>query len=293
MFGTPANDERRAGRPPERGKIIMDRRRPSAGAKRELALCVILCALAAQPLRAQSPEDQRDHTGAYAQADIEYGARLYAERCVACHGERGDQIPGVNFRSGALPNSPTDRDLSNILRDGIPGTAMSPTGYNDTERTALVAYIRNMGKVDLASVPQGDPARGREIFEGKGECASCHRVDGRGSRSAPDLSDIGALRTAATLQLTLVDPDAALQPINRPVHIVTRDGRVIDGRRLNEDTFTVQLIDEHAHLVSLEKSDLREYDVLTKARMPSYAETLNDQERADVLAYLLSLKGAH
>ncbi|HEX5420878.1 MAG TPA: c-type cytochrome, partial [Gammaproteobacteria bacterium] len=218
----------------------MDPRRRGAGSKHELALCLILCALAApQAPRAQSPEDQHDHTGQYAQADIEYGGRLYAERCVACHGERGDQIPGVNFRSGALPNSPTDRDLSNILRDGIPGTALAPSGYNDTERTALVAYLRNMGKVDLAAVPQGDPARGREIFEGKGRCSSCHRVDGQGPRYAPDLSDIGSSRTAATLQLTLVDPDAALQPINRPVHIVMRDGRVINGRRLNEDTFTV------------------------------------------------------
>ena len=61
---------------------------------------------------------------------------------------------------------------------------------------------------------------------------------------APDLSDIGAIRTLAALQRTLLDPTESLLPINRPVRIVTKDGRTIRGRRLNEDTYTVQLIDD-------------------------------------------------
>jgi cytochrome c oxidase cbb3-type subunit 3 len=255
--------------------------------RRALRLAVLLAGCAAAvPLGAQN------HAGQYERADVEYGARLYAGRCVTCHGERGDSIPGVNLRSGVFPGAPTDRDLSNLLRDGIPGTAMVPTGYSDPERTALVAYLRNMNSVELGGLPQGDAERGRALFEGKGECSGCHRVNGTGPRTAPDLSDIGATRTAATLQRTLLDPEAAMQPINRPVHIVTRDGRVVDGRRLNEDTWTVQLIDSRENLVSLDKADLREYDVLEESRMPSYAETLTEQERADVLAYLLSLKGA-
>ena len=40
-------------------------------------------------------------------------------------------------------------------------------------------------------------------------------------------------------------------PINRPVRIVTRDGKTIRGRRLNEDTFTVQIIDEQERLLSI------------------------------------------
>ena len=46
-------------------------------------------------------------------------------------------------------------------------------------------------------------------------------------------------------------------PINRPVRAVTQDGRTIRGRRLNEDTYTVQLIDEQERLVSLVKADLQ------------------------------------
>ena len=80
-------------------------------------------------------------------------------------------------------------------------------------------------------------------------------------------------------------------PIHRPVRIVTGDGTLITGRRLNEDTYTVQIISDDERLLSLDKADLREYTVLMTSSMPSYEETLTEQERADVLAYLLTLRG--
>jgi len=98
-------------------------------------------------------------------------------------------------------------------------------------------------------------------------------------------------RSAASLQRTLVDPSSQMMPINRPVRAVTRDGTVINGRRLNEDTYSVQLIDDHERLVSLMKADLREFKILTTSPMPSYKDVFSGDELADLLAYLLSLKG--
>ncbi len=88
-----------------------------------------------------------------------------------------------------------------------------------------------------------------------------------------------------------MDPSSQMMPINRPVRAVTRDGKTINGRRLNEDTYTVQLIDDQERLVSLVKADLREYTILTVSPMPSYRDRLTQDEVADVVAYLLSLKG--
>ena len=82
-----------------------------------------------------------------------------------------------------------------------------------------------------------------------------------------------------------------MRPTNRPVRLVTRDGTIIQGRRLNEDTYSIQLVDANERLVSLDKADLREFTILTTSPMPSYEETLTAEERADVLAYLLMLKG--
>ncbi|PYR60065.1 MAG: hypothetical protein DMF91_13130 [Acidobacteria bacterium] len=72
---------------------------------------------------------------------------------------------------------------------------------------------------------------------------------------------------------------------------VTRDGKVINGRRLNEDTYTVQLMDDQERLVSLAKADLRDYTILKTSLMPSYKDTLGADDLADLVAYLLSLKG--
>lgn len=230
------------------------------------------------------------HVGQYEQADIAFGSSLYGTYCVVCHGVEGDMFPGVNLRSGRFRYASSDRDLREIMRNGIPGTAMVPGAYSDPELNALVAWIRNMD-VDVSGVALGDASRGQTLYEGKGDCDSCHRIAGRGPRFAPDLSAIGATRTAATLRRALLDPNGSLLPINRPVRVVTADGTVINGRRLNEDTYSVQLIDDQERLLSLDKAELREFTVLTTSQMPSYAEIFTEEEAADVLAYLRSLKG--
>jgi len=89
----------------------------------------------------------------------------------------------------------------------------------------------------------------------------------------------------------LLDPTDAMLPINRPVRVVKRDGTVITGRRVNEDTHTVQIVDSHERLISLDKSQLREYSIGAAATMPSFASVFDESERADLVAYLLSLKG--
>jgi hypothetical protein len=73
------------------------------------------------------------------------------------------------------------------------------------------------------------------------------------------------------------------------VRAVTRAGETIRGRRLNEDTYTVQLIDSNDRLRSLVKADLVEYQV---SRTPTMEPTtLSGEEVADVIGYLLSLRG--
>ena len=159
------------------------------------------------------------------------------------------------------------------------------------ELVAIVAFIRAGFDPASASVRVGDAARGRALFHGKAQCAQCHRVNGEGPRVAPDLSDIGAIRTLAALQRALLEPNASLLPIHRSVTAVTKDGRTLHGRRLNEDTYTVQIIDEQENLVSLAKADLRNLTVGTESKMPSYADRLTADEIADLIAYLVSLKG--
>jgi putative heme-binding domain-containing protein len=148
-----------------------------------------------------------------------------------------------------------------------------------------------MNSFDAATVKTGNAARGREVFEGKGGCAKCHRVGRVGSHAGPNLSDVGAVRSAGSIQRSLVDPTSQMMPVNRPVRLVTKDGTVINGRRLNEDTYSIQIMDDGERIHSLLKADLREYTIVKTSPMPSYKGTLSSEELSDLLGYLLSLKG--
>jgi putative heme-binding domain-containing protein len=262
--------------------------RRSGGRSVVTALVGVVLLLLAGGIREAAAQD---HVGQYEQADIEFGARLYNANCTRCHAESGDAVDGVDLRSGQYSRAGSDFELMRLIRTGVQGTAMPPNDFSQAELTGVIAYLRTMRDVDLSSVRLGDVTRGGGLFRAKGACSTCHRVNGDGPRTAPDLSDIGGIRTAATLQRTLLDPTGAMLPVNRSVRAVTSDGTVITGRRLNEDTYTVQLIDEQERLRSLVKADLREYTVLTTSPMPPATDVLDEQELADVLAFLLSLKG--
>jgi putative heme-binding domain-containing protein len=231
------------------------------------------------------------HPEDYAPADIAYGARLFAEQCVACHGANGDGVGGIDFKRGTFHTVVTDRDLSQVITNGVPGKGMPTFKLDPGEITGIVAYIRNFNAVDRASIKLGDVTRGEALFESKGQCVTCHRVNGVGPRAAPDLSDVGAVRSAASIQRSVLDPSSQMMPINRPVHIVTKDGRTFDGRRLNEDTYSVQIMDTHEALVSLDKADLETFTISTSSPMPAYKGQLSEDEVADLVAYLLALKG--
>lgn len=137
----------------------------------------------------------------------------------------------------------------------------------------------------------GDAARGQAIFEGKGNCLTCHRVADQGSYMGPNLSAIGASLTAAELQKAILDPNPEVKAQNRLYKVVTNDGHTITGRLLNQDVYIVQMLTSEARLVTLKKSSLRSYDFIATPPMPSYRDKLTATEQSDLIAYLLSLQG--
>ena len=249
------------------------------------AACAAVVGLAA-PAAAQAPL----HDAQYPDADIAYGANLYKEKCITCHGAQGDGIGGVNLRSGTFRNAVIDRDLERFIRAGSPA-GMPAFNLDSAEMAGIIAYLRNMNAFDAASVKVGDAARGRAVFAGKGNCTSCHRVGATGSLIGPNLSDVGSNRSAGSIERSLVDPSSQMMPINRPVRLVTKDGATVNGRRLNEDTYSVQIIDDSGRLRSFMKGDLKEFTISASSPMPSFRNTLSADELADVVAYLLSQKG--
>jgi putative heme-binding domain-containing protein len=252
----------------------------------------VVVALLAAGATTPAQNTSQEHPGQYAPADIVNGSRLYGEQCTTCHGQMGNAVGTVDLRRGQFRNASSDEDLKRIISGGIPNTAMPAIKLSDAELNSVIAYIRSGLDVNARAVMVGNAARGKAVFEGKGNCGSCHRVNGNGPAGlAPDLSDVGAVRTPLTLQLSVLDPTSAMMPINRPVRIVTRDGKTVRGRRLNEDTYSIQLVSEEGRLQSIAKNDVKEYEILTASPMPAYKGKLSTDEVADLVAYLLSLRG--
>jgi putative heme-binding domain-containing protein len=223
--------------------------------------------------------------------DSEAGGRLFQGNCARCHGPDGDAVPGIDLGHGKFRRASTDADLIKIIQNGIPGTAMPPNNFPETQAATIVTYMRSMAASSRSTSASGDAARGKAVFDGKGGCLNCHRDRGNGSRVGPELTDIGSQRRAADLERSLLDPDAEVLPQNRYVRATTRDGAAVTGRILNQDAFTVQLLDSKERLVSLAKSDLREFVFDDKSPMPSYQGKLSPQELTDLVSYLVSLKG--
>jgi putative heme-binding domain-containing protein len=232
----------------------------------------------------------------YAQSDIDNGRGLYQANCLGCHGNNGDSVEGANLASGRFRRASSDEDLMGLIRGGIPETLMIPRpqlSYGDLR--ALVAFLRNMQSSgvqtaqDQQEVAVGDAKHGEELFFGSAMCSTCHGVGGGGSRLHPDLAGIGAQRSPAQLQQSILDPRAVVREGQRFFQLQTKAGATVAGKLLNQDTHSVQLLNEQEQLVSFMKEDLESFGVIPTP-MPAYLDVLSSDDVADLVAYLLSLK---
>jgi putative heme-binding domain-containing protein len=226
-------------------------------------------------------------------AEIERGGQLYLAGCATCHGPDGDGLAGANLTTGTFRRATTDQELINIIRNGIPGTAMPPNNLPEAQAGLIVAYLRSLpGSIASSKTTglRGDSVNGKAIYEGKGGCVSCHRIQGNGGFLGPELSSVGLTRRSIELERALTDPHADIRTGTRTATIVNKDGTTIVGRLLNQDTYTVQLIDAKGKLWSFHKDAVRKWEIPDRSAMPSFADKLTTQELADVVSYLGTLK---
>ena len=230
---------------------------------------------------------------------ITQGAVLFRQECVFCHGvaARGG-MRGPDLTTGAWSHGGADADLVATIGAGVPGTAMPPNNLTTDEMWQIVTYLRSLQQPVTAAV--GDPQRGETLFFGATRCSSCHIVNGRGGRLGPELSTVGSARSRAYLVESIREPNRQLtrNPVfgdislkYDTVTVVTADGRTIVGVPMNEDTFTVQVMDTAERVHSLDKKTLKSFRHEDRSLMPAYdAGRLNNSDLDDLIAYLQSLR---
>lgn len=219
------------------------------------------------------------------------GERLYRTQCGYCHGPRGEGGRGAILARPHLPHAPDTHAMAHVIEYGIPGTEMPGHWLTPNELRQIVVFVESLGHLAPQKVA-GDPVRGEVLYTTKGGCSNCHTINGRGGALGPDLTDIGASRSPSYLRESLVEPGAAVPDGFLKLELVTRDGRRIQGVRINEDTFSIQIRDLAGNFHSFFRSEIQELNKQPgKSPMPSYHNTFTPSGLDDLVAYLDSLRG--
>src|SRR5262249_29150246 len=154
-------------------------------------------------------------------------------------------------------------ELTATIKGGVPGTAMPPNALTDEEIAQIISYLRTLQQP--AAAPIGDARRGETLFTGAQRCSTCHIVNGRGGRTGPELTAVGSARSRAYIIESIREPNKILTQSRLggdatlkydTVTAVTADGTRIVGVAMNEDTFSVQIMDAGERVHSLDKKSL-------------------------------------
>ena len=237
------------------------------------------------------------------------GAVVFQNKnCRNCHAleDRGGHR-GPDLTRAQKKHATSDAVMFQIINNGIPGTAMPANGTNgqgvgmtDEEIWELITYIRSV-EVKAPSKPIGDAAHGKELFYGDANCSLCHMINGKGGRLGPELTSVGGNRTVEAiidsvrnpsrrLAWGLTEPTKEFAQEYETVTVVTVNGKEIKGVALNEDHFSVQMMDTNEQIYLLEKDKLRSFQKSRESMMPKYdAAVLNDKALADIVAYLINV----
>ncbi len=223
-------------------------------------------------------------------AAAEAGKMTYVNSCQLCHGGDGTGGRGPALATRNYKHGGEDWQLFQTIRDGVPGTQMPGFGTSPEETWQLVTYLRTLTPSGKEETLIGDAVAGEKVFWEKAGCQLCHQVNGRGGRVGPDLSTIGQW-TSQALRDAILNPGKQEGWKPNVVSVKTRDGRQIQGIRLNEDTFSIQLMDVGEQLFLLEKKNLAEVHLEKQSLMPGdYGEKLAKEDLQNLMVYLKTLK---
>ena len=169
----------------------------------------------------------------------------------------------------------------------------------DAVGTGLVLMLA-AGLLVAPAAPQNGPAenaeasavvRGQAIFEDQGRCLTCHLVANHGSLVGTDLTEIGLKMTPLQLREAVVHPRPEVQGTNQLYSVVTREGTVHTGKLLNQDHFSLQMLDATGKLMTFQRDSLRASHLVQTKPMPSYQDKLTGRQLDDLIAFLTSLRG--
>jgi PQQ-dependent dehydrogenase (methanol/ethanol family) len=216
--------------------------------------------------------------------------KSFVERCGGCHGadargsDRGPALAGNRRLSRR-----SVQQLRDLIRKGIPGTGMPPFDLPSVELDALATLVHSLNGPAADASVSGDFAAGKQFFFGKGECTSCHMVQGKGSPIGPDLSNVGSQMTVDQIREALLQPGANITPGYELVTVQLRDGQAIRGFARNRSNFDIRLQDLAGKFHLLQEGQISAIREEKQSLMPPLKAS--PEELQNLMAYLGRLTG--
>jgi putative heme-binding domain-containing protein len=140
-----------------------------------------------------------------------------------------------------------------------------------------------------------DLQNGRRAFA-KANCFACHQVGNEGGAQGPNLTSIGARFSPADMVVTIVDPSREVSDQYAQQVFEMSDGRTLVGRVVNLSGDQWYLSTDMMNPGYLEQVMVAEVESMQRSPaspMPAgLLHVLDEDEALDLLAYLVSLRGA-
>ncbi len=225
--------------------------------------------------------------------DLAEGTRLYRIHCGVCHGMEGKTGRGARLARRSYAGGNSDAELFDLIENGVPGTDMPGLWMDEDDIWRILLFVRTLAATagEACEPGAGDPAAGKDVFEGKGSCLACHTVGMAGGILGPDMSYAGATFSDDQLLQALREPDAEVADRYRTVRIVTSEGEAVEGVRMNENGYHIFVMDRSEEIRSFSKQGLRSLEQPAESLMPAYGDLLNSSDVEHLIAYLCTLRG--
>jgi putative heme-binding domain-containing protein len=133
----------------------------------------------------------------------------------------------------------------------------------------------------------GNPASGKTLAA---LCMACHTIQGQGGLIGPNLSGAGAMGLEAVIR-NIVDPNAAMEAAYRIFRVELKGGEIVEAFFVSEDSSAVVVRQPGGADRRIAKAEILSSRYLRRSLMPEgLLDGFNDQQTADLLAFLMTLK---
>ena len=149
---------------------------------------------------------------------------------------------------------------------------------------------------DMETLTKGG-FKGRNFANGKkafasARCIVCHRFNGEGGATGPDLTQVAGRFSAKDLSESIVDPNKVISDQYRAVIVETKSGKLISGKIVSENPNSLLVLtdpEDSTKVIDIKKSDVEMVKPSPISLMPAkLIDSLNKNEVFDLLAYMLS-----